>query len=42
MNFKVFGNIIKQKRSLVACINGIQRSLENYYSHKLVDLEKDL
>lgn len=41
-NLEVFGNILKMKRNLLSRISGIQKCLENYYSKKLVDLEKDL
>lgn len=41
-NIEVFGNILRKKRELIARIKGIQRCLENYYSRKLVHLEKEM
>ncbi|XP_028055196.1 uncharacterized protein LOC114259389 [Camellia sinensis] len=41
-NKEVFGNIFQRKRHLLARIEGIQRSLANYFSHNLQSLEKDL
>ncbi|KAJ9186725.1 hypothetical protein P3X46_002268 [Hevea brasiliensis] len=41
-NFHVFGNVYKQKRQLVARIDGIQHYLENRQSHFLQKLEMQL
>ncbi|XP_055960701.1 uncharacterized protein LOC126667366 [Mercurialis annua] len=41
-NVDVFGNIFKQKRILLARINGIQRYLENRPSNYLTELENNL
>lgn len=38
----VFGNLNKQKKQLIARINGIQRALANRHSHFLFNLEKEL
>ena len=38
----VFGNIFWRKRRLLVMLGGIQRALEDYYSHELFDLEKQL
>ncbi|XP_058002232.1 uncharacterized protein LOC131179409 [Hevea brasiliensis] len=41
-NFHVFGNVYKQKRQLIARIDGIQHYLENRQSHFLQKLEMQL
>ena len=41
-NRHVFGNIFWRKKRLLARLGGIQRALEDYYSHGLIDLEKQL
>ncbi|KAK5770539.1 hypothetical protein PVK06_046690 [Gossypium arboreum] len=41
-NREVFGNILKKKRTILARLSGIQKSMENYRSRKLVDLERKL
>lgn len=41
-NKDVFGNIFWKKRHLLARLGGIQKALEDYYSHGLLDLEKQL
>lgn len=40
-NVKIFGNIMQMKRKLLAHIGSVQRCLDNYWSKKLVDLEKE-
>ncbi|KAH9649731.1 putative ribonuclease H protein [Citrus sinensis] len=41
-NRNVFGNIFWRKKRLLAKLGGIQRALKDYYSHGLIDLEKQL
>ena len=41
-NRHVLGNIFWKKKRLLARLGGIQWALEDYYSHGLIDLEKQL
>lgn len=41
-NKEVFGNVQRKKRSLIARIGGIQRSLEKFRTQNMVDLERKL
>ena len=41
-NKETFGNIFKRKRNLLTCIEGLQKSQAQFYSHNLFLLEKDL